>query len=355
MEALLSGWLWREDFWLPPGTRWRDLRAREHLPLPGDLLYTLPLALAFMALRYVFERLVGVPLSKRLGVRDKVRVGAPPIPQLEDFYLQRSRQPSQGEVVSLGKQCGLSQRKIQTWFRRRRNQDRPSNTRKFCEASWRFVFYLVAFSAGLASLIHVSLMVCVCVWVCVCVCVGVCVCVWVYSPTHTCRSPVLQTSWFWDHTEFWRGYPKQALEPAHRWYYLLEMGFYVSLLLSVSADVKRKDFKEQVIHHITTIFLIGFSYCTNFVRVGTFVMMVHDSSDFLLESAKMFHYAGWRRTCDSLFVVFAAVFLVTRLLVLPVRWSATSAATRRARRKRSPRKRGRSAAGSTERAPSTPN
>lgn len=41
----------------------------------------------------------------------------------------------QSEVVSLGKQCGLSQRKIQTWFRHRRNQDRPSNTKKFCEAS----------------------------------------------------------------------------------------------------------------------------------------------------------------------------------------------------------------------------
>lgn len=26
----------------------------------------------------------------------------------------------------------------------------------------------------------------------------------------------------------------------HHWYYILEMGFYVSLLLSVSVDVKRK-------------------------------------------------------------------------------------------------------------------
>lgn len=40
---------------------------------------------------------------------------------------------------------------------------------------------------------------------------------------------------------------------------------------------------------------------------------------FFQKSAKMFHYAGWRKTCDSLFVVFAVVFLVTRLLVLPVR------------------------------------
>uniref|UniRef100_UPI0037E9A944 ceramide synthase 2-like n=1 Tax=Semicossyphus pulcher TaxID=241346 RepID=UPI0037E9A944 len=284
MEALLNEWLWQEQYWLPPGIGWRDIEMKEdegRFPLPRDLIYTLPLALAFIALRYVFERLIAVPLSKHLGVKDPVRIRAASVPKLETFYTQNGRQPSQSELVSLGKQCGLSQRKIQTWFRNRRNQDRPSSTKKFCEASWRFVFYMAAFSAGLASLIN--------------------------------------TPWFWDHRECWRGYPKQPVAEIHHWYYVLEMGFYLSLLLCVSVDVKRKDFKEQVIHHIATLFLIGFSYCANYVRVGTLVMLVHDSSDFLLESAKMFHYAGWTKTCDSLFVVFSLVFLVTRLVVLPSR------------------------------------
>ncbi|XP_029285626.1 LOW QUALITY PROTEIN: ceramide synthase 4a [Cottoperca gobio] len=284
MEALLNEWLWQEEYWLPPGVRWQDIEVKEdegRFPRPRDLIYTLPLAFAFIALRYVFERIIADPLSKRLGVKDRIWIRAASIPKLETFYKQSSRQPSQNEVVSLGKQCGLSQRKIQTWFRHRRNQDRPGNTKKFSEASWRFVFYVASFTAGLGSL--------------------------------------FDTPWLWDHRECWRGYPKQPVAEAHYCYYVLEMGFYLSLLLCVSVDVKRKDFREQVIHHIATIFLIAFSYCANFVRVGTLVMLVHDSSDFLLESAKMFHYAGWRGQCDSLFVVFALVFLLTRLVVFPGR------------------------------------
>lgn len=40
-------------------------------------------------------RLVAVPFSKYLGVKDQVRVRAASIPKLETFYKQRSRQPSQ--------------------------------------------------------------------------------------------------------------------------------------------------------------------------------------------------------------------------------------------------------------------
>lgn len=38
---------------------------------------------------------------------------------------------------------------------------------------------------------------------------------------------------------------------------------------------------------------------------------------FLFQSAKMFNYAGWRKTCNFIFTMFAAVFIITRLVILP--------------------------------------
>ncbi|XP_073348210.1 ceramide synthase 2-like [Pagrus major] len=274
--------VWRQDYWLPPGVTWRDMEqlADSDRPLPQDLLIALPLALGFVALRCAFERFFAPPMGRCLGVQNRVHVHAAPSPKLESFYTQQSRQPTQSEIVSLMSLCGKTQRQIETWFRLRRNQDRPCQTKKFAEAAWRFFFYFTAFIAGLACL--------------------------------------FDRPWFWDRSECWRKYPVQPMERAHYWYYMLELGFYGSLLLRISVDVKRKDFKEQVIHHLATIFLLSFSYCANYIRIGTLVMLLHDSSDILLESAKMFNYgAGWRRTCDTLFVVFAVVFLVTRLVIFP--------------------------------------
>lgn len=59
MEALLNEWLWQEEYWLPPGIRWQDIQMKEdegRVPLPRDLIYTLPMTFVFIALRYVFVR-----------------------------------------------------------------------------------------------------------------------------------------------------------------------------------------------------------------------------------------------------------------------------------------------------------
>uniref|UniRef100_A0A3B4UL93 Ceramide synthase 4 n=1 Tax=Seriola dumerili TaxID=41447 RepID=A0A3B4UL93_SERDU len=275
--------VWRQDYWLPPGVTWKDM---DHLadsdrPQPLDLLIALPLALGFVALRYVFERFFAPSMGRCLGVRNRLQVTAAPSPKLESFYTKRSRQPTQVSLTSLMSLCGKTQRQIETWFRRRRNQDRPCQTKKFGEAANKLLLFLLKKK-------KTSLVTC------------------------------LQRPWFWDRSECWRKYPVQPMERAHYWYYMLELGFYGSLLLRISVDIKRKDFKEQVIHHLATIFLLSFSYCANYIRIGTLVMLLHDSSDILLESAKMFNYGtGWRKTCDTLFVVFAGVFLVTRLVIFP--------------------------------------
>ncbi|KAG2470371.1 ATS17 metalloproteinase, partial [Polypterus senegalus] len=99
-------------------------------------------------------------------------------------------------------------------------------------------------------------------------------------------SPPKRKPWFYDTDEVWKHYPLQ-------------------------------DFKEQIIHHLATIILLSFSWCANYARIGTLVMITHDASDILLESAKLFHYAGWKDICDAIFVCFAVVFIVTRLVIFP--------------------------------------
>ncbi|KAL8177543.1 UNVERIFIED_CONTAM: hypothetical protein K2H54_011795 [Gekko kuhli] len=123
--------------------------------------------------------------------------------------------------------------------------------------------------------------------------------------------------WTWDSRECWTGYPQQLLEPSIYVYYIMQLSFYISLVITLPFDVKRKDQEMEIIHHAATIFLISFSYCANYIRIGTLVMIIHDASSCLLELAKMFHYLKWHKICDTLFLLFSAVFLFSRLVIFP--------------------------------------
>uniref|UniRef100_A0A7N8YF15 Ceramide synthase 2a n=1 Tax=Mastacembelus armatus TaxID=205130 RepID=A0A7N8YF15_9TELE len=250
MLSQLRDMIWSDWIWFPEGHGWADLKNHggHVFPQTQDLWATIPIAFCFLIIRQIFERKVAIPLASLLGVSDKQRVCAPPNPTLESYFCSTSKHPTQSSIDSLSKQTGCSVRQVQRWFRRRRNQDRPSKLKKFQEASWRFTFYLLAFFAGLAVLVD--------------------------------------KPWFYDMKQMWDDFPKM-------------------------------DFKEQVVHHVATILLISFSWLVNYIRAGTLIMLVHDAADYLMESAKMFNYAGWRRTCNFIFTVFAAVFIVTRLVILP--------------------------------------
>ncbi|XP_077176028.1 ceramide synthase 2 [Paroedura picta] len=281
MLQVLYSYFWWDRLWLPANLTWASLeqqdgRVRAH---PSDLYITFPFAFVFLLLRHLFEMYVATPLAHLLNVKDKVQLKATPNPVLETFYSSSSKRPKQVDIEALSKKCGYTPRQVERWFRRRRNQDRPSMLKKFREASWRFTFYLLAFIAGM--------------------------------------SVIVDKPWFYELNKVWEGYPIQTLLPSQYWYYVIELSFYWSLLFSVASDVKRKDFMEQIIHHVATIILITFSWYTNYIRAGTLVMALHDASDYLLESAKMFNYAGWKNTCNNLFIVFSVVFIISRLIIFP--------------------------------------
>ncbi|XP_040181498.1 ceramide synthase 4-like [Rana temporaria] len=283
MEALLNQWLWRQEYWLPPGVTWEDMKETEnvHYPRPSHLFFGIPCALILTGLRFIFERCVALPLSKKMGIREKYKRKPSNKPVLEDFYSKNGKHPTELEILSLSAECNMHFRQVEHWFRYRRNQDRSSTTKKFCEASWRFIIYLISFLTGVSVLID--------------------------------------KPWFWDQREFWTDYPYQPLVSSLYWYYMLQLGFYSSMLMTLAFDVKRKDLKEQTVHHFATIFLITFSYCANYMRAGTLVMLLHDAADHFLELAKICTYSKWKRTCNILFVIFVLVFIVTRLYLLPTR------------------------------------
>uniref|UniRef100_A0A8D0EY93 TLC domain-containing protein n=1 Tax=Strix occidentalis caurina TaxID=311401 RepID=A0A8D0EY93_STROC len=251
MARSLYDWLWQHEFWLPPGITWQDMQESEdvHYPQPRDLLLSIPFALILVVIRCAFERF-GLARSLQLGslVGQTRRLCCPFWPS--NLALNPAASPVfQGELISLAKRCDLPVRKVERWFRCRRNIDRPSLSKKFCEACWRFTFYMISFFTGLAVLYDVS--------------------------TQAVPCSTLSDGYFTVSS------PSQPLQPSLFWYYMLELSFYWSLVFTLPFDVKRKDFKEQIVHHAATIFLISFSYCANYIRIGTLVLVIHDASDYI--------------------------------------------------------------------------
>lgn len=172
------------------------------------------------------------------------------------------------------------------WIRKR-NAMANKKIVKFVEAFWRFLLY-----SG---------------------------CCWIGFNTLFVPSTAI---WLTDTNKYWENWPDHRITEAMEFYYQVQLGGYLHQLFWT--EVSRSDALEMIIHHLTTILLLVFSYVTNFTRVGATILLLHDSADILLESAKCFVYISkakdsqWAcKFCDTLFAGFAITFLITRLVLYP--------------------------------------
>uniref|UniRef100_A0A8C9L5B7 TLC domain-containing protein n=1 Tax=Pavo cristatus TaxID=9049 RepID=A0A8C9L5B7_PAVCR len=258
LETCMNITLW-ERYWLPPGATWEDMKesADTHYPKPQDLWLCIPGALLLIVVRCIFERWV---------------------PQIQLLLCLLSAVSVHGcsrltliHLLTTIKLAGVY-----------RLYHKHSNTMCLLKCFFILLMYTIRAMGSYCCLLFA------------------------------------QKPWVWDHTVCWLRYPQQPLLPALGWFYLLELSFYCSLVITLPFDVKRKDFKEQIIHHIATITLIFVSYCANLIRLGVMIMLVHDASDYLLELAKILHYMKWKQICKAVFMVFAVVFISSRLVIFPL-------------------------------------
>jgi len=122
-----------------------------------------------------------------------------------------------------------------------------------------------------------------------------------------------------DLDESWRNYPFHPLSNKIWYYYIIQAGFYWSLLFSAfTIDVRRSDFWEMAAHHAITILLLSMSFTINFIRCGTMVLICHDTADILLELGKLMRYARWEKCLTVTFCIFLVTWISSRIFYFPL-------------------------------------
>ncbi|KAL9684263.1 hypothetical protein QQ045_021698 [Rhodiola kirilowii] len=131
-------------------------------------------------------------------------------------------------------------------------------------------------------------------------------------------SIVYNEPWFRDTKEYFLGWPNQELTLPLKLFYMCQCGFYIySIAALLTWETRRKDFSVMMSHHVVTVILISYSYYLGFFRIGSIVLALHDASDVFLETAKLFKYAGNEVGASVFFGMFAASWLVLRLIFFP--------------------------------------
>ncbi|XP_067649176.1 ceramide synthase 2-like [Haliotis asinina] len=284
MIRVVENVLWSETFWFANGTSWRDLESTDpdiYYPKFSDMNISFFVGFLLLGMRYIYERFIVVPIAKSLGLKDR-HVYLVPNQNLEAMYKHiKGKRLTKTDIEKAQKQNDMTEKQVQRWFFRRRLKDVPSNLFRFRDQSWQMLFYLSSFTYGMFTL-----------W---------------------------DKPWLWDTTNCWKGWPKQHVTNDVYYFYLVELGFYWCLLFTLFYDVKRKDFWEMATHHMITMLLLYFSWITNYVRVGTLVLVVHDASDHWMAGAKMAKYLKKQMLCEVLFFIFIVIWVYCRLYLYPFR------------------------------------
>lgn len=123
-----------------------------------------------------------------------------------------------------------------------------------------------------------------------------------------------------------KGWPYMYTLDSINNFYILQIAYWVSSLLFLNFEIKRKDYYVFVLHHVSTIILLAYSHFLNFWRVGLGILILHDIVDVFLYASKAINYCINRAeillsVCYALFVFsyfYFRIYIYFIYVVLPL-------------------------------------
>jgi hypothetical protein len=131
--------------------------------------------------------------------------------------------------------------------------------------------------------------------------------------------------WVRDTELLWRGWPDEHEHSASlRGWYAVEMGLYLYAVFDLLLwEAVRGDYYAMILHHASTLCLLGASFYYGFLRAGAMLLMVNDFVDFWFEGAKLAKYARAEAVSTAFFLAFVASWAYLRQLYCPFFFSAS--------------------------------
>lgn len=99
--------------------------------------------------------------------------------------------------------------------------------------------------------------------------------------------------------------------------YIIEMCFYLVELSTIIYEPKKKDYKQMILHHLSTLTIMYLSFTPKIYRYGIAVILIHNISDPFLEFSKMENYLGNKSYANVGIFLFMLVFIISRLIIYP--------------------------------------
>lgn len=98
---------------------------------------------------------------------------------------------------------------------------------------------------------------------------------------------LLVTSSYWlNFEELWSTWPSRQISGELKWYYLVQLSFWLQQLLAINLEKRRKDFAQMFTHHVVTSLLMYVAYAYRWTKIGNVILVIMDVVDFLLPVRK---------------------------------------------------------------------